>query len=327
MSDAENRPLAVDDGMLVDWALGQLDDRQAALVEAAMAESEELRARGRAMARTVGLLDEHRIEPPSDGLADRIREQVAARRSGRSAGAGKQRGRWAAIFSLKEIAVVAAALLLMALVFFPSVQKARFVGQQQACQYSLRSIGVALEQYASAHGDVLPYMQLSGNWLDRADGQSATGTAPLFILVREGRLRPQDVICPATGDQPLPDDPELFKTLVDFPNSVRCSYSFQNLFDAPQPLRRGTPVPVPVLADRNPWFRGGEFRGDVGGQGNSHNHGRDAGQNVLFNDGRVRWFETPDVGLDGDNIWLAGDRRSYTGTETSRDQNDIFLAP
>ena len=58
----------------------------------------------------------------------------------------------------------------------------------------------------------------------------------------------------------------------------------------------------------------------------SYNHDR-AGQNVLYLGGSVVWAETAAVGVDDDNIYLAGDVLEYAGDEAPADDTDSFLLP
>jgi prepilin-type processing-associated H-X9-DG protein len=324
MPNERPEEISISDELLLDWALGQLEGGALARVERALADSPELRARAEATRRSVALLDRHVIEPPDEDLADRIRARVAE--AGAQTDEAEPKGARPSIFSLTELAAVAAALLLMAMLFFPPVQRMRHMERQLACEDNMRSIGTAMEHHANSHQDELPFVRLKGNWLQRDGGRRASGTAPLFLLLKSGSIRPEQLICPATDDRPLPAETDI-SGLLDFPDPGYCSYSFQNLLDAPGPIKRDRARPMPVLADRNPLFHQGRFDHEVSARANSFNHDR-RGQNVLFVDGHIRWATTPEVGIDEDNIWLAGSRASqYVGTERQADENDSFLAP
>ncbi len=329
MNADDRDPAAVSDDDLLDWALGRVEGPDGERIEQALRGSAELRHRADAVHRTLALLDKDKVSPPGEDLLDRVLERV---RAARVAPPGTRRPARPSIFSLAEIGAVAAALLLLALVFVPGAMKAHATMLRQACQHNQRRIGVALEHYANSNGQLLPLPRVAGgaNWLNRDRGRQATGTWPLFQLVANELLKPEDVICGATGDRAFKGEPT---RLVDFPESANCSYSFQNLFAAAAaepdaPIRRAAMIdrerPRPILADRNPLFRTGEFCGDVSCTSNSYNHGRE-GQNVLFTDGRVRWIDRPEV--DGDNIWLCGSTRQYSGTETTTEPGDWFFAP
>lgn len=324
-ADDQNPPYVSDDDLL-DWSIGRLDS-PVDHVEHALAASAELRQRADAVHRTLSLLDKFKPAPPDDDLAERICRYVAAVRL--APPPAKKPARLS-IFSLAEIGAVAAAIMLLALVFVPQAMKAHASSQRHACQANMRQIGVGLEHYANSNSRSLPVPKIpdDGNWLNRDLGRRATGTAPLFILVARSWVRPQDVTCPAAGGQVFTGDPT---GLLDFPDASNCSYSFQNLFNlavADAEASRAVAVldksrPRPIMADRNPLFRDDSFCKDTSCTSNSYNHGRE-GQNVLFTDGRVRWIDSPRIG--GDNIWLAGSTREYRGTETSQ-EDDCFFAP
>ncbi|MDD4890313.1 MAG: hypothetical protein PHU85_10325 [Phycisphaerae bacterium] len=317
--DEPQRPPISDDDLL-DWSLGHLESPGREAVEERLADSPDLRQRVDAVHRTLAVLDKYKVEPAGDDLADRVRRHVAEAR-GRTPERKLLRP---SLFSFAEIGAAAAAILLLTLVFVPGAMRARWMKQRVACEANMRSIGVALEHYANNHDRMLPFPDLAagGNWLARDNGRHPTGTAPLFILVRDKAVQSSDMVCPACSDRPFVGETA---GLVDFPSAEFVSYSFQNLYGAATPIVQDRARPRPVLADRNPLFRDGQFCSDVATTSNSFNHGRDEGQNVLFTDGRVRWVDRPEV--DGDNIWQAGSTRSYKGTETATSATDWFFAP
>ncbi len=63
---------------------------------------------------------------------------------------------------------------------------------------------------------------------------------------------------------------------------------------------------------------------------NSSNHsflGCRRGQNVLFEDGHVRFLRTRHVDGSGDDIFTLQNTESYHGFEVPFDETDLFLAP
>jgi hypothetical protein len=48
---------------------------------------------------------------------------------------------------------------------------------------------------------------------------------------------------------------------------------------------------------------------------------------VMTLDGSVQWLTSPVYGPNRDNLWLAGDIRSYTGTEAPAGKDDAQLVP
>ena len=79
------------------------------------------------------------------------------------------------------------------------------------------------------------------------------------------------------------------------------------------------------MSDPNPLFIGGRFQETVDPtHANSPAHGG-RGQTVLLIDGSTRKLTSPIYGADRDNLWLVGDIRRYTGTETPTDAHAPFL--
>ena len=66
-----------------------------------------------------------------------------------------------------------------------------------------------------------------------------------------------------------------------------------------------------ILGDANPLFDGDAITSLLGedvSQLNSGSHGKNKGQNVLYLSGRVVFTRSPNVGVEGDNIWQAGEQ-------------------
>jgi hypothetical protein len=123
----------------------------------------------------------------------------------------------------------------------------------------------------------------------------------------------------------------------DFSSPQHIHYSFQNMLGeygarAAYLENLEYPEDVVIAADQNPaTHRGGSMAIDT----NSLNHGGE-GQNVLYIGGIVMWWTTPDVGIDGDNIWCAqfGDGSANAGSPRDPESRispdkpgDTFLVP
>jgi len=81
------------------------------------------------------------------------------------------------------------------------------------------------------------------------------------------------------------------------------------------------------MGDANPLFTRARFNASVDPDtANSLAHGRN-GQTLLMLDGSARWVNSPLVGPNADNIWLAGTIRRYTGTESRMGPDDVQLIP
>jgi prepilin-type N-terminal cleavage/methylation domain-containing protein/prepilin-type processing-associated H-X9-DG protein len=201
------------------------------------------------------------------------------------------------------------------------------------------------------------------------DATVVTGnTRTLFTcLVKSGICTADVFICEsaksAFGHVPVSDS--IKNTVFDFPTYLNISFSYQNIWGAkPGPT---TSEQMVVMADRNPQFdfttnsdassvattqnihnvgyaylntkSGGKYVHDkyfaVSGQpltANSPNHGY-RGQNVLFADGHVKWYNSPLCGLSVsvplnapgviDNIYTRADGTQY-GATPSGDGDAMF---
>jgi hypothetical protein len=323
---------------LLDYHLGQLEPEQARRVSRLIAEDAAVAAQSRRVERLVARLDGYTVsEPPAD-LADKVLARVESfkattvrlEEAGSPAAAGEAGGEsgWR-LWSVRELVATAAALAVIVGVFFPAAYRVRSVARRDQCQANLAQLGQSMAGYAADHDDALPYAgHVPGAvWLRTAEPNQpvAANTRHLYRLVKEGRVsRMRLFICPASrNDRPMEvDDPT---ALDDFADASNVSYSFQN--QGKRPLRINVRVRLPVLADRNPFIRGGQFRVPGRTDINSDAHGHGKGQNVQYWDGSVLWRDSAAAGPGGDNIWLAGQQRQYRGTEEPLGETDAFLIP
>ncbi len=217
---------------------------------------------------------------------------------------------------IEPLFAVATTCTLLALLLMgrSSIQEA---AHRRACASNLRKIGQAMYIYAQDEPQVFPAIAETymGFWnlhlffpQDRTTVPSTTGvpspTVDLWALVRAGTVAPKQFICPSTTD--VPDPAQDTMAYYDFLSMANLSYGYQYQHDPNRAVIGLTAEPTfPVLADANPYVKGG-----VGGvtllqdrfseyRGNSANHANRAGQNVLFQDGRVVFERGPDVGLPG----------------------------
>ncbi|MCY2927289.1 MAG: hypothetical protein NT031_18015, partial [Planctomycetota bacterium] len=118
--------------------------------------------------------------------------------------------------------------------------------------------------------------------------------------------------------------------MVDFPAPKFVSYSYQhsiggNRVNLQAPALRAVLDDLAIMADSNPVFSGNRICNDRAGTC-SDNHGG-GGQNVLYAAGGVRWRTDSAAGVDGDDIYLAGNLRQYNGDEAPIGPTDSFLLP
>jgi type II secretory pathway pseudopilin PulG len=285
-----------------------------------------------------------------------------------------KRAAYTLIELLATMGIVAALISLS----MPTLSRSREEARRTMCAANERGIGHAFYLYAMDVPDpgVFPAIAqtttiTSGNMQvfnsqDRVMQPSTTGvpspTVDLWAVVRVSYALPKQFVCPSTPDvaDPVADT----SVYYDFLSAANLSYAYQYQHS---PNRRmigmGSEPVFPVLADANPYIKGGLSGGSPNldrtgpGRGNSANHINRDGQNVLIQDGHVDFEKGPDVGLSGkitagcekvsrgcDNIYTthyatnpvdAGDFRpsvsgtpgSQTGTVNLGDKSDACMVP
>lgn len=231
-----------------------------------------------------------------------------------------------------DLAAMTVAAGLLFVVLISGIKQARFVAQRTACAGNLRALAGAFSSYAADDANMLPSIAppADGNWLPVADtpGQRRSANAHsnlanLRPLVARGQFASwKRLICPSCqvkramrlGGNPakgLPTDD--------------ISYSYIDELGPYHHHWNGSGR-VAVMADYNPLFQG-KTRA-VNENSNSFNHDL-RGENILSDNGAVRWVTTPDVGPRHDNIWtVQGDATPpFTGREEPQSRSDILLVP
>ncbi len=313
-------------------------DRQAidALVDAGMdldAVDPAHRERAGQVHRVMQLLDHLPAEAPGDLLAERTiqaierakqAEHASQRATAIGGGAVGRPMRWG------EIGAVAAMLIVSLSLAMPMLARHRASAQQAACQSNLATAGFGFASYAHDNAGALPSVKskpgdpwFHHNTFDER-GNTQSNSAHFYLLVRTGHADARDLSCPANPTALIRLDTDA----RDWPDAPSRSFSFPNMFITVKPKWGGS-ITLPVAVDRNPVFADADHAHDRTAP--SPNHRGLAGQNVLFNDGTVRWMDKP-VLEDGDNLWhidsaTGQQRASYQGTETPDDSNDAFLIP
>jgi len=221
-------------------------------------------------------------------------------------------------FTLIELLVVVGILATLMAILLPSVSQTYELSKRTVCATNLRGIGQAFYLYAQKDPNLFPtiaqtYTAGGANLHlffpgDRTTAPATTGipspTVDMWAVVRRGYTVPKQFVCPSTTD--LPDPATDTTAYYDFQGISNLSYGYQYQH---HPNRRaiglGSEPTFPVLADANPYIKGGitgisitqDRRGL--GRGNSTNHTYRDGQNILFQDGHVIFEFGPDVGLPG----------------------------
>jgi len=321
---------ADDEQVLIDLLRGELEGEQLRQVTERLEREEPFRKLRGDLANAfeaLALLPE--TEPPEDlleGTISRIRqvrrtEALLAKEEARRLPASPT-------FSLRELTVAAAAVIIMGVVLIPSIYQARHLAIIGKCASNVGQIGAGMLAYANANDDHLPGVTSdSARWLPSGEAAAWSNSAALYKLVRSGYVSHMVFRCPARGEGTF----YVRSDMMDFPADKYISYSYQHSL-APNPLKTSDPKmmvvsdKMAILADGTPLFSGGVFRPEKLFSRASENHsGR--GQNVLYMDMHVNWAERPDVGVDDDNIFLVQGISQYKGDERPVEPTDTFLLP
>lgn len=317
------------EALLIDFHLGACDEAAERAVRGRLERDGHFRRRSADVANTlaaVGLAPE--AEPPDD-LVEKTMARIAAakRTDALLAREGAGRGWRRPTFSLRELAVAAVAVVVLGVIFVPSLRQARLRALRVQCAGNVGQIGVALATYASLNGEFLPVAAWKRvRWLPAEGQAAASNSAGLFKLVKYGHASPVDFQCPAVGGSSF----TVQAGMLDFPAAEHISYSYQHALGR-RILRTDTGLrqvqsTMAILADSSPLLRRGRSPRVRLAFATSENH-KNAGQNVLYLDMHVAWATRPDVGVLGDHIYLAGSCRDYCGDEVPTGPTDSFLLP
>jgi len=314
-------------GLLIDYHLRQLSADRAAYVEKLIARNTEIARLNAGLANTFKLLDSQQPGEPAEDLPERIMQAV---RSDSLPSTEESRPTIRRIFSFRELVATAASIAIIVILSTSMAGKARFEARKFQCRANLGAVGQGVASYASQFDNQLPYVSLpsKGVWVQRDTGRARR--PHLFLLLRLQHVQPTDLICPNTRAEPV--NVELVSAANDFPSNKNVSYSFQNLFGdkhftaRQRALRWSVAAKMPIMADRTPLLQAKGIVLRLNPSAKSSNHSG-KGQNVLFLDGAVQWTDQAGVGLDGDNIWQAGNLQNYSGAEIPVSPTDTFLAP
>lgn len=226
--------------------------------------------------------------------------------------------RWRQWASLTAAAAVVVAMLTL---IPAALNQLKSYHLETACANNIAKIGQGLTGWAANHNDTLPHSGPAVRWLATGDAPAASNSRGLYTLI-EANLAPLNTFRCAAADIACPPGQA---QAGDFASPCDIHYSYQHMLAGrSERLSRGREGKI-ILADRTPLATYAEHYPNR--QHNaSPNHA--TGQNVLYNDGAVKWTTDADCGVGNDNIFSP---KSYTGevdgTETPDDADDTFLLP
>ena len=172
-------------------------------------------------------------------------------------------------FSLLELLIVAALILILTTLYWSRSAPSRQRQQKGACQKNLQKIFTALEIYANDHAGRFP-----------EEAGARTSEEALAVLVPRYTVDTSVFSCPGSRDAPLPSGEPFRKHKI--------SYAYYM-------GRRATDVQQVLMSDRQVNTQAktaGEYAFSTTGKPPGNNHGK-LGGNFLFCDGRVE--ATPPV--------------------------------
>lgn len=259
-------------------------------------------------------------------------------------------------FSLTEVVVVLVLLTFGMSYTLVLAQETDDRAKLIQCLMNLRSIGMAMQNYANDNNGNLPRTVYDVSKTDKPVAFTAAGpgdgdifngktvpindvTAPLVHLMRVyTKFTPKDLICPFTTDVPDTFDGKSMNQWCNFRSSKSLSYSIANPYPSLEAVNNGylwttqsRGAEFAMAADMNPgipelltvqYEDSGKKQRSI----NSKNHGQ-SGQNILYGDGHCERRATAFAGIFNDNIYTfgKGDAQGIIGSPV--DMNDTIMLP
>jgi len=334
---------------ILDYHFGLDDGAQRARTEKLLVDDAQARSVKSALEKLTARLDAWGDESVPVGLADRTLELIRQRRQADNlakasaaviadtakgkTSAGSGRARWV-LGNLRDMAAVAACLMLVLILAQPGFRYARDISQQHQCASQMRQTGQATAQYAKEHSGRLPSAKRrpgEPHWrVGRAGTPNTSNTRNIYLLVKDGYLPLNVFSCPASGKTiriRFSSDPKTLNQLHDFPDGRAVNYSF-GVVAGKNRSKWGRPGDV-LMVDQNPLFINNQQEvldlNDAPAdllRTNSPNHSN-SGQNILFMDGRVIFSKSRYVGQNHDDIYTIKGTSRYSGKELP-EPDDIF---
>ena len=246
--------------------------------------------------------------------------------------------------NVAEVAAVAAVILIVVGVYFPTTSNMRQMAWRNKCNATLARVGAGITGYTNDHNGALPSVKMVAGspWWKVGDqgAKNQSNTRHIWLLVKNGYVKSEDFICPGRKDgRPANLDIAQVRRYSDFPNRQSMNFSFMlmNGKTARQLKKAGSKMVM--LSDLNPVFETLIENRDLLKDSDeftkvlisrqlmemmSTNH-KGKGQNLLFGDGSAKFKKTRII--LGDDIFTIEGKNIYSGSETPFSDKDIFLAP
>ncbi len=330
---------------LLDYLLGDLDERQRREVEAALLQDAGLRAELERLRSCLEAADpertpcESRHEPPR-GLAERTCAYIAGAtdepwliasppsRCREVAHRRPPQTNW----SSTDLAVAAGVVLAMAMFFMPALQESRFLARRDQCQANLLHLAEAILKYAELHNGFVPdgtqfrgHFPVPSHSRSMAVSRVSGGDVPL-LMVNENLLDTQtafsSVVCP---DSYLADQIRRRGSPLQVPSRQEYLAARQNGSDLHRRIGGSLAYRIGHFGPRGyqSWrLDGSPFSplvsdgpGQAGPFLQSDNH-RGIGMNVLFADGRIDFIAGCPTLAGGDKLFLNNSNARAPGVDS-----------
>ncbi|HEX5444629.1 MAG TPA: hypothetical protein VFW87_12395 [Pirellulales bacterium] len=283
---------------LLGYLLGALEPAEREWIDARLADDAGLRydlARLREKLEVLGDDDERAAFEPPSGLAGRTCNYVAARAAATSGRIGAPVSGW----RVPDLLVGGGIFIAACMLLFPAIANSRFQARIVGCQDNLRSIGVALTQYADYHGGYFP------------------------LVPERGPLAAAGVYAPVLSHSRLLDNPAVFVCPASRLAEAHDGFCVPSL----EELRQAAPQRLVVVHRKMGGSYGYTFGYLLGGRYLGHrNRGRSGfalmadspddptggasqnhdacGQNVLFEDAHVQFLKRSWLPQGDDHIYV-----------------------
>ncbi|MBT3279528.1 MAG: hypothetical protein HN909_04400 [Phycisphaerales bacterium] len=268
------------------------------------------------LAEAMGLLEHLNVEPDAylvDDTLFAIRQAITAEQT---SNASVPRWRqWTSV-------AAASAIVLAMLTLIPAALNRLKTSHLRAlCSTNLRTIGDGLSRWGSDHDDALPASGNSSRWMTNDSQPVASNSAGLYKLVTSDYNSPETFRCASAKLTCPPAAPKS----KDFASACDIHYSYQHMLNGRTERLSGARKPKIILSDRTPLATWNQH---FPNHQNDSSPNHQAGQNVLYTDGRVEWTTDADCGIGGDNIFSPKSYKgNIDGTETPEADDDTFLLP
>ncbi len=339
--------------LIFDYCIGLTSQQQATEAEELIASSEQARQLYTSLKTALSPLQAIELQDCPDWLVEstvaRVNQAAAGQEHLRKLLAAEQSrsGSSGGSFwpTFGRYAAVAAVVLAAVGIWLAPLDLVRQKYWQQRCQMQMAQIFRGLSNYIADHDGQMPAVPISAGqpwWKVGYQGrENHSNTRNYFLLVKQGYTDCRNFVCPGcaanrAARRRMFSDKTRLARLNDFPSRKEVTYSFRiRCTKTSGQSRRARRV---LIADLNPLFQNLpsdyskplRIRVDFKvARSNSSNHGG-RGQNVLFNDGTVRFMKTRQMGVSQDDIFLLQEMRpgyEVRGCEWPSCETDAFLAP